>query len=88
MFYPGHFKTISFWDSFHGAGLGAASVGGEEHFSGGLGPMVPGAFHVEFPNYYRANILHTTGSQLPPFSACLWNAFFLNKVSILLQISF
>jgi len=49
----GRFKTISFWDSFHGAGLGAASVGGEEHFSGGLGPMVPGAFHVEFPNYYR-----------------------------------
>ena len=49
----GRFKTISFWDSFHGAGLGAASIGGEEHFSGGFGPMVPGAFHVEFPNYYR-----------------------------------
>jgi 4-aminobutyrate aminotransferase len=49
----GCFKTISFWDSFHGAGFGSASVGGEEHFSGGLGPMVPGAFHVEFPNYYR-----------------------------------
>ena len=47
----GRFKTISFWDSFHGAGFGAASVGGEEHFSGG--PMVPGVFHVEFPNYYR-----------------------------------
>ncbi len=49
----GRFKTISFWDSFHGAGFAAASVGGEEHFHGGLGPMVPGAFHVEFPNYYR-----------------------------------
>jgi len=49
----GRFKTISFWGSFHGAGPGAASVGGEEHFSGGFGPMVPGAFHVEFPNYYR-----------------------------------
>ncbi|MBW2594019.1 MAG: aspartate aminotransferase family protein [Deltaproteobacteria bacterium] len=49
----GNFKTISFWDSFHGAGFGAAGVGGEEHFSGGLGPMLPGAFHVEFPNYYR-----------------------------------
>ncbi len=49
----GRFKTISFWDSFHGAGPAAASVGGEEHFSGGFGPMVPGAFHVEFPNYYR-----------------------------------
>ncbi len=49
----GNFKTVSFWDSFHGAGFGAASIGGEEHFSGGLGPMVPGAFRVEFPNYYR-----------------------------------
>jgi 4-aminobutyrate aminotransferase len=49
----GKFKTVSFWDSFHGAGFGAASIGGEEHFSGGLGPMVPGAFRVEFPNYYR-----------------------------------
>jgi len=49
----GRFKTISYWDSFHGAGFGAASVGGEEHFSGGFGPMVPGAYHVEFPNYYR-----------------------------------
>ncbi|HTF19870.1 MAG TPA: aminotransferase class III-fold pyridoxal phosphate-dependent enzyme, partial [Chryseolinea sp.] len=29
------------------------SLGGEEHFSTGLGPMVPGAFHIEFPNYYR-----------------------------------
>jgi len=49
----GHFKTISFWDSFHGAGFGAAVIGGEAHFSAGFGPMVPGAFHVEFPNYYR-----------------------------------
>jgi 4-aminobutyrate aminotransferase len=49
----GNFKTISFWDSFHGAGFAAASVGGEEHFRGGLGSMMPGAFHVEFPNYYR-----------------------------------
>ncbi len=49
----GRFKTISYWDSFHGAGFGAAGVGGEEHFHGGLGPLVPGAFHVEFPNYYR-----------------------------------
>ncbi|MCK5273688.1 MAG: aminotransferase class III-fold pyridoxal phosphate-dependent enzyme, partial [Alphaproteobacteria bacterium] len=24
----GRFKTISFWDSFHGAGFGAASIGG------------------------------------------------------------
>ena len=49
----GKFKTISFWDSFHGASFAAASIGGEEHFKGGMGPMMPGALHVEFPNYYR-----------------------------------
>jgi 4-aminobutyrate aminotransferase len=49
----GHFKTISFWDSFHGAGFAAASIGGEEHFKGGMGPLMPGSLHVEFPNYYR-----------------------------------
>ncbi|MDO8942095.1 MAG: aminotransferase class III-fold pyridoxal phosphate-dependent enzyme, partial [Desulfobacterales bacterium] len=49
----GRFKTISFWDYFHGAGFGSAGIGGEEHFHGGLGPMMPGTFHVEFPNYYR-----------------------------------
>ncbi|MCL2706495.1 MAG: aminotransferase class III-fold pyridoxal phosphate-dependent enzyme, partial [Spirochaetaceae bacterium] len=49
----GNFRTISFWDSFHGATYQSASIGGEEHFKGGYGPMVPGAFKVEFPNYYR-----------------------------------
>ncbi len=49
----GRFKTISYWDSYHGTTLGAASVSGEELFKGGNGPMVPGAFHVDFPNYYR-----------------------------------
>ncbi len=49
----GKWKTISFWDSYHGTGFQASSVGGEEHFTVGQGPMVPGAFHVEFPNYYR-----------------------------------
>ncbi|MEX0303609.1 MAG: aminotransferase class III-fold pyridoxal phosphate-dependent enzyme, partial [Leisingera sp.] len=28
----GRFKTLSFWDAFHGAGFGAASVGGEATF--------------------------------------------------------
>lgn len=49
----GRAKTISFWDAFHGAGFAAASVGGEAHFKAGMGPMMPGAMHVEFPNYYR-----------------------------------
>ncbi|MGB5802341.1 MAG: aminotransferase class III-fold pyridoxal phosphate-dependent enzyme, partial [Mesorhizobium sp.] len=31
----GRFKTLSFWDAFHGAGFGAASVGGEATFRSG-----------------------------------------------------
>ncbi len=43
----GRFKTVSFWDSFHGAGFGAVSVGGEAGFrSHGIGPLLPGTEHV------------------------------------------
>jgi len=43
----GRFKTLSFWDAFHGAGLGAASVGGEATFRSGIaGPLMTGAEHV------------------------------------------
>jgi len=43
----GRFKTLSFWDAFHGAGFGAASVGGEATFRSYIaGPMMPGAEHV------------------------------------------
>ena len=43
----GRFKTISFWDAFHGAGFGASSVGGEQLFhSGAIGPLLTGAEHV------------------------------------------
>ncbi len=43
----GRFKTISFWDAFHGAGFGAASVGGEALFRSHIaGPLLPGAEHV------------------------------------------
>lgn len=49
----GRWKTVSYWDSYHGNGFQSVSVGGEEHFSVGMGPLVPGAFHIEFPNYYR-----------------------------------
>ncbi|MEM8743237.1 MAG: aminotransferase class III-fold pyridoxal phosphate-dependent enzyme, partial [Pseudomonadota bacterium] len=39
----GRFKTISFWDSFHGAGFGASSIGGEQLFRmGPIGPLLPG----------------------------------------------
>jgi 4-aminobutyrate aminotransferase len=49
----GRHKTISMWDSFHGASLDAISVGGEEIFRGGIGPLLPGAEHVPPPDPYR-----------------------------------
>lgn len=43
----GRHRTLSFWESFHGAGFGAASVGGEQLFrSGPLAPLLPGTEHV------------------------------------------
>ncbi len=43
----GRFKTLSFWDAFHGAGMGAASVGGEATFRSHIaGPLLPGAEHI------------------------------------------
>ncbi len=50
----GRFKTLSFWDSFHGAGFGASSVGGEQLFRmGPIGPLLPGAEHVPPFDAYR-----------------------------------
>ena len=46
----GRFKTISMWDSFHGASLDAVSVGGEAMFRNGIGPLLPGAEHVPPPD--------------------------------------
>jgi len=43
----GRFKTLSFWDAFHGAGIGAAALSGEALFrSGPAAPLVAGAVHV------------------------------------------
>ncbi len=49
----GKWKTISFWNQYHGNTFQAATLSGNEHFTTGLGPMVPGAFYVQYPNYYR-----------------------------------
>ena len=49
----GRFKTISLWDSFHGASLDAISVGGEAIFRTGIGPLLPGTNHVPPPDPYR-----------------------------------
>ncbi len=42
----GRHKTLSMWDSFHGATLDAISVGGESTFRRGVGPLLPGTEHL------------------------------------------
>ena len=46
----GKFKTISLWESFHGASLDAISVGGEALFRKRAGPLLPGTEHVPPPD--------------------------------------
>ena len=46
----GKFKTISLWESFHGASLDAISIGGEALFRKGAGPLLPGTEHVPPPD--------------------------------------
>jgi len=52
MGYTGRFKTISWWDSFHGASFGSISVGGEAIFRGEIS-LLPGTEHVPPPDCYR-----------------------------------
>jgi 4-aminobutyrate aminotransferase len=49
----GRHKTISMWDSFHGATLDTISIGGEAVFRQDMGPLLPGTEHVPPPNEYR-----------------------------------
>ena len=43
----GRHKTLSFWDAFHGAGIGAGALSGEALFrSGPAAPLVAGVLHV------------------------------------------
>jgi 4-aminobutyrate aminotransferase len=46
----GRFKTVSLWDSFHGASMDAISVGGEAIFRNGIGPLLPGCEHAPPPD--------------------------------------
>jgi 4-aminobutyrate aminotransferase len=59
----GRFKTISMWDSFHGASLDAVSVGGEALFRKGIGPLLPGAGHVPPAEPYRCLWDHEGGCE-------------------------
>ncbi|NJO44517.1 MAG: aminotransferase class III-fold pyridoxal phosphate-dependent enzyme [Oscillatoriales cyanobacterium RM2_1_1] len=62
----GRFKTLSFWDAYHGAGFGARSIGGEQLFRGGsIGPLLPGAEHVPpFGDYRNAWGVRTGSGEL------------------------
>ncbi len=53
------FKIVSFWDAFHGAGLGAGSLSGEALFrSGPAAPLMPGTSHVAPFACYRCPYGH------------------------------
>jgi 4-aminobutyrate aminotransferase len=57
----GRFKTLSFWDAFHGAGTGAGALSGEMLFrSGPAAPLVAGALHVAPFGGYRCPYGHAT----------------------------
>lgn len=63
----GRFKTLSFWDAFHGAGFGAASVGGEALFrSGPIGPLLTGTEHVAPFACYRCPYGYPSGANGQP----------------------
>ncbi len=64
----GRFKTLSFWDSFHGAGFGASSVGGEALFRHGraVGPLLAGSEHVAPFGCYRCPYGHPVDADGQP----------------------
>jgi 4-aminobutyrate aminotransferase len=67
----GRFKTISFWDAFHGAGFGAAAIGGEQLFRGGpIGPLLPGAEHVAPFACYRCPYGYPAPDGKPDLGLC------------------
>lgn len=67
----GRHKTISFWDAFHGAGFGAASVGGEQLFrSHAIGPLLSGTEHVAPFQCYRCPYGYKDDNGGPQLELC------------------
>jgi 4-aminobutyrate aminotransferase len=67
----GRHKTISFWDAFHGAGFGAASVGGEQLFrSNVIGPLLSGTEHVAPFACYRCPYGYPDKQGQPQLELC------------------
>jgi 4-aminobutyrate aminotransferase len=69
-------KTIGFWGAFHGAGVAAASVGGEAMFRGeSAGPLLAGSNHVAPPSCYRCPYGHA-----PQTACCMMAAKAIRSV--------
>lgn len=66
----GRHKTISFWDSFHGAGFGGLSLGGEALFRHNMGPLLPGSEHVAPFACYRCPYGYPEIDGKPDTNAC------------------
>ncbi|MDC0434586.1 aspartate aminotransferase family protein [bacterium] len=67
----GRHKTISFWDAFHGAGFGAASIGGEQMFrSHAIGPLLSGTQHVAPFACYRCPYGYPDSNGQPQLDLC------------------
>jgi len=58
----GRHKVISMWESFHGAGLDAISVGGEYAFNKDMGPLLPGCIKAIPYNAYR-NLINSVNPE-------------------------
>ncbi|MFT7214943.1 MAG: 4-aminobutyrate aminotransferase, partial [Granulosicoccus sp.] len=60
-----------FWDSFHGAGFGASSVGGEQMFrSHAIGPLLSGTEHVAPFACYRCPYGYADKNGQPQLDIC------------------
>ena len=67
----GRHKTISFWDAYHGAGFGAASVSGEQLFrSHVVGPLLTGTQHVAPFTCYRCPYGYPAPGGRPDLDVC------------------
>lgn len=66
----GRHKTISFWDSFHGAGFGGLSLGGEALFRNNMGPLLPGSEHIAPFACYRCQYGHKDIDGQPDLETC------------------
>ncbi len=64
----GRHKTISMWDSFHGASLDAISIGGEAVFRRNIGPLLPGTEHV--PPCDPSHCVYRCGARATSMARC------------------